>query len=382
MHLALLALLPHAPRAACQGALLHALWCVVPLQVKCTQQSFYEKGAEALSSKAQREIEMDTVTPALKLAPQAALAAIKPAEGRTSRVLELDVVLYAPGDKMGSPSQKQWLAVEVGPYGSEAKFEAIVTRGYIPTTQHEGSFFGKIYCDAMALDVAHPAWQRAFCAMIAGQLERDFGTRPAVESVTKLHPFGPSERRQGTNALLAAVFCPPGMGLPKSFTRLLHLPNGIFAHDSWREEGATGKVLLTFPVLVRWYLPGASEKGVFYPEEKGMPPREHNAANHWRRDFRRLKLQALQRNARMQGIKPRSSPRLSESAKRRRTEAVRGGAAQGPGAVAMQALGLGDDPDEAAAKAAAAAQVEAEMQVDGEGGLGGAGGSEVDIENL
>ena len=68
--------------------------------------------------------------------------------------------------------------------------------------------------------------------------------------------------------------------------------------------------------------------------------------------------------------KPRSSPRLSESAKRRRTEAVRGGVGLGPGAAALQALGLADDPDEAAANAAAAAQVDAEMQVDDGAGVG------------
>ena len=352
---------------------------VLRLQVKCTQQSFYAKGADTLSSKEQREIELDTVTPALKMAPQEAMAAIKPAPGSVTRMMELEVRLYAPGDRMGSPSMQQWLAVEIGQYGSEAKFEVIVTKGLIPATQHEGSFFGKIYCDAMALDIAHPAWQRAFCTMIAGQLQPYFGSRPVVESVTKLHPFGPSERRQGTNALLASVFCTSGPPfLPQAFTRLLHLPNGVFAHDSWREEGATGKILLTFPVLVRWYLPGASEKDKFYPEEQGGPPREHNAAQHWRRDFRRLKLQALRRNARMQGVKPRSSPRLSESAKRRRTEAVRSGAAMGPGAAAMQAMGLGGegpggDLDEEAANAAAAAQVDAEMLVDDGAGVGGDG---------
>ena len=53
-------------------------------------------------------------------------------------------------------------------------------------------------------------------------------------------------------------------------------------------------------------------------------------------------------------------------------EAVRSGAAMGPGAAAMQAMGLGGegpggDLDEEAANAAAAAQVDAEM---GDGGLG------------
>ena len=128
-------------------------------------------------------------------------------------------------------------------------------------------------------------------------------------------------------------------------------------------------MILTSPVLVRWYLPGASEKAFFYPEPK-QPPCETNAAAHWRRDFKRLKVRALQRNARMRNPKPRSSPRLSESAKRRRTEAVRGGVGLGPGAAALQALGLADDPDEAAANAAAAAQVDAEMQVDDGAGVG------------
>ena len=47
-----------------------------------------------LSEKAQPSVSshMDTVMPALKLGPQAALAAVKPTGGRTSRVLELEVV--------------------------------------------------------------------------------------------------------------------------------------------------------------------------------------------------------------------------------------------------------------------------------------------------
>ena len=340
------------------------------LQVKCTQQTFYEQGAESLTNKQQREVDIDTATPALKMKQQEAVAAIKPEEGRGSRVMELEVVFYAPGDKMGSPSRQHWLAVEIGVYGQEGKFETVKARGLIPTLQTEGSFFGKVYSDAMAFDIEHPVWQKAVAGMTAAQMSSAFGARPHVDSVTKLHPFGPSERRQGTNALLVSVFCPPGreQSLPERITRVLHLPTGAFAHESWQEEGG-GKVILTSPVLVRWYLPGSSEKAFIYPEPK-QPPREANAAAHWRRDFKRLKVRALQRNARMRNPKPRSSPRLSESAKRRRTEAVRGGGGVGPGAAALQALGLDDDADEAAANAAAAAQVDAEMQVDDGAGVG------------
>ena len=77
----------------------------------------------------------------------------------------------------------------------------------------------------------------------------------------------------------------------------------------------------------------------------------------------------------MRSPKPRLSPRLSESAKRRRKEAVRARAGSGPGAAAMQALGLSPDGvAEDAANAAAAAEVagelgEEEMQVEGGGGV-------------
>ena len=50
----------------------------------------------------------------------------------------------------------------------------------------------------------------------------------------------------------------------------------------------------------------------------------------------------------------------------------------GPGAAALQALGLDDDADEAAANAAAAAQVDAEMQVDDGAGVG----PDDSVENL
>ena len=102
------------------------------LQVKCTQQTFYEQGAESLTNKQQREVDIDTATPALKMKQQEAVAAIKPEEGRGSCVMELEVVFYAPGDKMGSPSRQHWLAVEIGVYGQEGKFETVKALGLIP----------------------------------------------------------------------------------------------------------------------------------------------------------------------------------------------------------------------------------------------------------
>ena len=45
---------------------------------------------------------------------------------------------------MGAPSRQHWLAVEIGIFGSESRFETVVSRGLIPTMQHEGSFFGKV----------------------------------------------------------------------------------------------------------------------------------------------------------------------------------------------------------------------------------------------
>ena len=134
------------------------------------------------------------------------------------------------------------------------------------------------------------------------------------------------------------------------FDRAILYPTGQVSHSDHGQQAA----LLSW-VLVRFMLDGKAINGEFYTKGGRAAAAASTSATHkaWKQKFFRMR-QAQLTNNQARRMPRRVSPRLSESAKRRRMEASRGGRGGGPGGRALAAMTA-----EAAGSAAGANQTAA-----------------------
>ena len=278
-----------------------------------------------------------------------------------------NVMIYTDGDRMGDPSRKVSITVEIGLLGTERVFRTLMKDGLVPTETSEAAFAGRGKPESSP-PLSSPAWYRAGIHAITTSIAPSF-ERPGMycKHISAATSFGVTTAHQAVCALVLHCQAPDGER-PDRLFRWASYPTGEMCHPSW------GRMPLMAPMMLRWFLNGTAE-GEFFYALPSLPPNEPNKNNMWRNKWRRIRMSAIRKNEKMRSPKPapRVSPRLeagraaviTDSAKRRRQAAVNVGAGSStdrPGAAALAALGAEAD---AAVAEDVLEGVPADMVVDG-----------------
>ena len=140
------------------------------------------------------------------------------------------------------------------------------------------------------------------------------------------------------------------------FNRVIPYPTGEVSHADHGPQTA-----LLSPVLARFMLDGKAVNGTFYAKGANKPAYTAAAYKTWKQSFMRTR-EAQRKNNKARCMPRRVSPRLTDSAKRRRTAATRAGGGIGPGGTVSTALAAltESEPVAAASSSAAGASTDAD----------------------
>ena len=276
-----------------------------------------------------------------------------------SALLKFSMVMFREGDTGpgGETGRREMISVEVGIKGEENDFRCLGRSGVMMADRDDPTFTVQVQPPG-AFDIDHPQWKKVAAAAVAKGLKPSFnGVLPNILHVMPGHAFGVSAHSQADSVHIFQVEMPMGQELPDVFQRALLYPTGQISHADHGQQTA----LLSW-VLVRFMLDGKAINGEFYTKGGRAAAAASTSATHkaWKQKFFRMR-QAQLTNNQARRMPRRVSPRLSESAKRRRMEASRGGRGSGPGGRALAAMTA-----EAAGSAAGASQTAAAATTEAE----------------
>ena len=259
-----------------------------------------------------------------------------------------------PGQETGA---METLSVEVGIKGDEHDFRCLGRQGIMLAEREDPVFSLHVLPDG-AFNIETPAWQKVASTAIANGLQASFnGVKPRIRHAMAGHAFGVSAHSQADAVHIFQVEVPLGQDLPAVFNRVIPYPTGEISHA---DHGT--RTALLMPVLARFMLDGKSVNGEFYLKGAKYPSRSFSAAPHkqWKQRYMRAREQQRKTNQ-AKRMPRRTSPRMTDSAKRRRQAATRAGGGNGPGSRALEALSEAQPTAEAAAASSSAAGASADM---------------------
>ena len=301
-----------------------------------------------------------------------------------SALLKFRMVMFQEGDTGPGreTGREEMMSVEVGIKGDENDFRCLGRSGVMMADREDPIITVQVQPPG-AFDIENPAWKKAATAAVAKGLQPSFnGVLPNIPHVMAGHAFGVSAHSQADSTHVYQIEMPPGQELPNVFDRAILYPTGQVSHSDHGQQAA----LLSW-VLVRFVLDGKAVNGQFYTKGGRAAAIASNGTTHkaWKQKFMRMRRAQIANNQ-ARRLPRRLSPRLSESAKRRRTEASRGGRGSGPGSRALAALTATTEAAEAAGSSAEAGPSAAGASTEAEDPLAtqnqGGAEDEEELENL